>query len=255
MKELIFFDSNARIGSPIKRKLVYAPEAADLLKEMDRHGVGRALIREVNNEAAGAYFGNCRIAEQLKNDLSGRLYGVWSMMPPHTHELPEGEELFRQMEECRIRAWSLNPVAHGWVVSKFSIGSLMNEAAARKIPILISPEAIGGWDKIYGLLELFPNNIYICLTTGSYWGTDRVFRPLMEQYPGFHLEISTYWVPEGIGDLVKIYGPKRILYGSGYPDFGHGSMMLALKHAEISDAEKQMIAGGNLEKLLNEVQL
>lgn len=255
MKNMMFFDSNARIGSPCVAKPVYAPEAADLLKEMDRHGIDKALIREVNTEAAGAAFANRRIAEQLKNDDSGRLCGVWSMLPPHTHELPEGPELFHLMKESKIKAWSLNPAAHGWIVSRFSIGGIMAEAAIRKIPVLISPEAIGGWDKIYELLEMFPENIYICLTTRLYWGSDRMFRPLLDQYPGFHVEISTYWVPEGVGDLVSIYGAKKIMYGSGYPDFGHGSMMLALKHAEISDAEKQMIASGNLERLLNEVQL
>ena len=50
------------------------------------------------------------------------------------------------------------------------------------------------------------------------------------------------------------YGPKRLLFGSAFPNTGPGGAMLTLAHADISDEEKQLIAAGNLDRLLAEAQ-
>jgi predicted TIM-barrel fold metal-dependent hydrolase len=44
-----------------------------------------------------------------------------------------------------------------------------------------------------------------------------------------------------------------MLYGSGFPRSHHGGMMLALRHAQITEEDKQAIAAGNLERILSEV--
>jgi predicted TIM-barrel fold metal-dependent hydrolase len=69
------------------------------------------------------------------------------------------------------------------------------------------------------------------------------------------VELSTYWVPEGIKDLAELYGPERLLYGSGFPELNHGSTMLSIRHANIADAWSRLIAGGNLARLLEGAQL
>ncbi len=255
MKDLMFFDANAQIGTPMNGALEYASSTAALLQEMDRNGVDKALIRDVNLTAAGANYANDAVAKRLADDPGERLVGVWSFLPPCTHELPEGKAFFDGMKKNRIKALILDPLGHKWIADRLTIGKIMDEAAERKIPVQIGIHTFGSWDAVYAFLKEFPKNRYICLTNGLYWGTDRYFRPLLENYEGFHLEISTYWVPEGVADLVNEYGAERILYGSGYPGFMFGSMMLSLKNSEISDEAKRLIAGKNLEKLLNEVQL
>lgn len=255
MKELMFFDANARIGTPMHDVLEYAPDTGTLLREMDRNGVDKALVREVNVTAAGADYANKAIARRLEDDPEGRLSGVWSILPPCTHELPEGGEFFAAMKRHRIKALIPDPAGHHWVPDRLVIGKIMDEAAERRIPVLVGTQTLGSWGAVYAFLKEFPKNRYICMTHNLYWGTDRYFRPLLENFPGFHIEVSTYWVPEGVTDLVNEYGAERVLYGSGYPEFMFGSMMLSLKNSDISDEAKRLIAGKNLEKLLDEVQL
>ncbi len=255
MKELRFFDANAQIGTPMHGGLEYAPSTAALLREMDRNGVDRALIRDVNLTNAGAGYANDAVCKWLADDLDERLAGVWSFLPAATRELPEGKAFFDGMKKNRIRALIPDPAGHKWVANRLSIGKIMDEAAERRIPILVGTHTLGSWEAVYAFCKEFPNNRYICMTHGLYWGTDRYFRPLLENYPGFHLEISTYWVPEGVTDLVNDYGAERVLYGSGYPGYMFGSMMLSLKNSDIDDEAKRRVAGGNLERLLDEVQL
>ena len=69
------------------------------------------------------------------------------------------------------------------------------------------------------------------------------------------LELSEYWVAEGIARLVDLYGAERLLYGSGYPFWTHVSQMMNIKHAQISEDDQKKIAAGNLERLLKETEL
>ena len=84
------------------------------------------------------------------------------------------------------------------------------------------------------------------------WPADRFFRPLIERYGRAHIELSRYLADGGIEAFVRDYGADRMLFGSGFPVCCHGSAMLALAHAEISDRDKAAIASGNLDRLLRE---
>ena len=256
MKDWFFFDAAAQLGTPRNGGLAFASTPAELLAEMDRAGVARALVREINASDAGAVYANERMARCLAEDGSGRLDGVWTLLPPQTREIPQGKELFAAMKRHRVRALDLLPAEHRWVASRRTIGRVMGEAAERRVPILVSRAAFDySWERLYGFLEWFPENRYIFLTTGEPWGIDRQARPLLEAYPHFHMELSTYWTMEGIAELAKDYGAGRFLYGSGYPAFNHGNMMLALRHAELSLDGKLAIAGRNLAGLLDGAEL
>ena len=61
-------------------------------------------------------------------------------------------------------------------------------------------------------------------------------------------------MPEGIRDLARTYGAKRLLFSSAYPRYDQGSGMLQLKQSGLSAEEIALIAGKNLETLLDEVQ-
>ncbi len=252
MQDLKFFDAHCSVGAPMNGGVAFAEHVADLSAEMDRLGVGRALASHAN-QAAGPVFTNHRLAEMLaEEDVDHRIVGVWDILPVQCPELPPGEELFRQMKACRIGALRLLPGPQRWVPCGLTIGSIMEAAAERRIPVLVSHTAFADdWGGLYRFLAEFPENRYI-LSADSLWGADRQVRPLLETYAGVHFEISTFWVPEGVRDLVRLFGADRILYGSGYPSYNQGAMMSAVRNAEISDEEKALVAAGNLKRLLAE---
>jgi predicted TIM-barrel fold metal-dependent hydrolase len=84
---------------------------------------------------------------------------------------------------------------------------------------------------------------------------DRYAWPLVEKFPNLLFETSGYIVDGGIEEFCGRYSAARLIFGSGYPDNSSGSAMLALAHAEISDAQRQQIAEGNLCRLLEEASL
>ena len=86
------------------------------------------------------------------------------------------------------------------------------------------------------------------------WGEDRRFRPLVERYPNVYVDTAQYLLDGGIEAFVQDYGAERMLYSSGFPRSHFGGMMLALKHARISEEAKAAIAGKNLDRIFAEVR-
>jgi uncharacterized protein len=123
---------------------------------------------------------------------------------------------------------------------------------AHRIPLLLSAARGANWDILYALLAEFPGLVCVVCDHGC-WGEDRRFRPLIERYPHVYVDTSQYLLDGGIEAFVQDYGPERMLYGSGFPVSHFGGMMLAIRHAKITEDAKAAIAGKNLERLLAEV--
>lgn len=250
MKDIFFFDANARVGFDNHRR---GASVDELLAEMDFYGVDRALIRCMSTPCSGAVIGNRLITEMISADTSGRLDGVWCVLPSQCDDMPEPDKFFSAMKENKIRAITLEPFEHRYVACRLTLGKIFDAAAERKIPVLLHAFQ-GKWEELYRFMQEFPELTAI-VNAGHKWGTDRNIRPLLENFANCTIELGGYWVPEGIADLAKIYGANRIIYGSNFPKYNHGSAMLQIKHSTLDDDSIAMIAGRNLENLLKGAEL
>lgn len=252
MKDWFFFDADSQIGSG--PAIGIRPGVPELLADMDRFGVDRALVRHGNCGLLGAEAANRELTAMLGEAATDRLCGVWCILPDQCPELPQGDEFFAAMKRGNIRALTLMPDDHLFVPCRLSIGRIMDAARERKIPVLFRARG-NDWRNAYDFVREFPRNRIVIYESWGKWGRDRQLRPLLENYENLFFSIGGYMVPEGLRDLAELYGADRLLYGSGYPLYNQGSGMLQLKQSGLAADEVALIAGKNLEKLLDEVQL
>lgn len=243
-----FFDVNCYIGLPTNAIPCPVRTATELLAAMDRSGIEKALVWHVAQRDADVAAGNDLLAAAVRRHRA-RLWGCWTLLPPQCGELPPLPQFLDGMRAANVKAVRAFPVAHNWLLRAVTLGDWLEAFCALHVPLFLSPGAAGGWEPIYDLLEEFPGLRMVVGDVGL-WGVDRRIRPLLENYPGVHLEISQYILAGGIADLVGKYGARQLLFGSGFPECDHGGMMLTLKHAEISDKDKAAIAADNLRRLL-----
>lgn len=78
---------------------------------------------------------------------------------------------------------------------------------------------------------------------------------MIERYENFYIDTSRYELAGGIRDFYNRYGPRRMIFGSGFPETPMGGALLTLAHAEIPDEAKEAVFGGNLKRLLEEARL
>ena len=69
------------------------------------------------------------------------------------------------------------------------------------------------------------------------------------------LDTTYLLTDQGFEEIVRKYGASRLLFGSGFPACYLGAHLLTLFHSDISQADKQAILGGNLERLVKGANL
>lgn len=247
-----FFDCNVHFGLPMRRPLAPVTRVKDLLAEMDRAGVQKALVWHIAQHDAGAHEGNRLLVDAIGSHP--RLIGCWSALPSQTGESPPPNILFDQMREARIQALRIFPQAHRFLANRVSMGDLLKQMVARRVPLFVSLRRGVDWPDLYRLLAEFPELTCVICDHGS-WGMDRLFRPLLDRYPNVYVDTSHYLLDGGVEALVERYGATRLLFGSGFPESYFGSMMMVLRHAQIPEKAKLDIASGNLERILAEAKL
>jgi uncharacterized protein len=246
--EITYFDCDASVGVEYAGVYRQCLTVHELVAEMDWHGVDQALVYHTLMRNQSPVIGNAVLAQEIAGQP--RLVGTWAILPPQTGELTPAPEFFHAMAEANVRALWAWPTDHRYMLDRVTFGGFLDEVAERRIPLFIP----GDWDLAYRVLAQYPR-LTLVVTAHGPWGNDRYFRPLMEQYPSFHIDISRYELDCGLRDLVSKYGAGRLLYGSAFPQAPMGGPRLMVAQAEIDEASRRDIAGGNLRRLLREVEL
>ncbi len=248
-----FFDCNVMIGKPTCASAGLTPEAtvSQLLRDMDRAGIERALVWHIAQHDQYPVTGNEMLAAAIAGQ--SRLAGCWTLLPNQAGELGNLDEWFHRAVQSGVRALRAFPAPNRYLLRSEVIGDIVEHMRQRRMPLLLSPARGAPWPDIYSFLAEFSELTVIVYDVGV-WGPDRYLRPLVERYPNVHFEISQYLVDGGIEAFVADYGPRQMLFGSGYPAAYMGAMLLALARAGISESDRQAIAGGNMRRLLEAVR-
>lgn len=247
-----FFDCNVVYGSTAKRMdFAPVPSVDGILSEMGRLGVGRALVRRYEQEGAGVVIGNQLVAEDVRS--SDKLWGVWAMLPPHTEELPAPDKILKDMSMNRIAAWQFFGELHGYLWDPDVLKVWFELAVRHRVPLFVDIGRGIGYGALRSVLRVYPDLIVIASKERGH-PDDRQIWPVFQDFPGFHYDISGYDTDGGVEATVEKFGPERLLFGSRY-GFGYmGAPMLMLKHAQIGDDAKQLIAAGNLDRILQNIK-
>ena len=250
-----FFDCNAAYGVWSVPPLKPATTAKDLLEEMDWCGITKALVRHAAPDNEDPQVGNRIVVEETSPHPS--LHPTWAILPTQTGELGTVDEFLAVMRGAGVKALWAFPSKHRYALDDVACGDLLDALSERRIPLFIqrseTSRGLTGWELAGAVLKEFPSLILVVTGHGS-WGEDRYFRPLVEAYEGLYVDTSRYELDGGIADFCAKYGPQRLLFGSAFPNTSPGGPMLTLAHADISDENRQLIAAGNLDRLLSEAQ-
>jgi len=241
---LDFFDCNCQIGragAPINGAPVTASEIVDMLKPM---GISRALVYSALAKELHPAEGNPAVLEDVKGSA---LVACWVGLPTSTGEIPPPAEFIAQMRANGVGAVRLFPSAHSYALADWCIGPLLGALEANRVPVLVEI-AQTNLDQIASALEAFPKLRLIVLRPS--YRSDRMLYPLMERYEHLCIETSNYAVSGGIEEVCRRFGSSRLIFGTGLPFVEPGAAVSPITYAEIDAADKQAIAGGNLDKLL-----
>lgn len=249
-------DANASYGQVYTPTLAPCRTPGELIAVLDRAGVDRALVMADGIRGGCPSEMNVRVAEEMA--AHPRLMPVWAILPVETGEIGTPREFLDSMKRHGVRALAAYPSKHRYLLDRVGCGELLDAMVECRIPLLLpldeSSGGVGGWALATKLLTETPGLRLVVLGTGP-WGDDRLFRPLLRAFPTLTVEISRYELDGGIAAVCGKYGAERLVYGSAYPYWAMGGALLTALHADIPEADKELVLGGNIVRLLEEVTI
>jgi len=229
--------------------------AADLLAEMDHHGIAEALVVDSLSREHHPTDGNARILEAAA--ASPRLHPAWAALPPGTAEdQPEPETLVRQMRERGVGALFLFTGHYRFGLADWCLDDLLGPLADARVPLFINPNPAGhggvdqtDWHGVVALCRRWPA-LPVVVSEYRIRTSQRTLYRALDACPNLRLELSAYWLYRGIEYIARRWGPERLLFGSNWPTFGQAMTLATLTCADIDPDAKRRIAGDNLRELL-----
>lgn len=248
MLEVRVLDCNCSIGRTARPPFRYAATSQELLAEMDFCGIDRALVYHTNQRFSASARWNDRLVQAVSTQ--DRLEPAWVILPSVTDEMPTPNEWLASMKVAGVRALWAFPQEHHYHLDRRTFPGLFEAITDRRIPLFVKENVCN----MAAVMAEAQEATIVLVNQGPH-SVERFLRPLFDKYDNLHLETS-YLIIEGlIEEFVDRYGPRRLLFGSGFPDNCSGAALLRLMAADIDARARAAIAAENLQRLLNEVQL
>ncbi len=240
-----FFDCNVRIG-PISSPPPVPPpyECEEVAGQLTEAGISAALVYHSWAQEWSAARGNEKLLEEIAD--YEHLHPCFVALPAATGEMQPPGELAAMARELR-GAVRVYPQLHNFELADWCCQSLLGALADAEVPLIVESAQIT-WPQLERVLAEYCSLPVIILDAG-YRISRRIFA-LWERHENLYLEHNTYKPFWGIEDVCARFGPQRLIFGTNFPVHTLGSAISPLTYSELSNEDKQLIAGGNLRRLL-----
>lgn len=238
-------DSHVHIGPSVY--FHFAADGDALVREADRLGIDRIFCTDTTALFYEMREGNDRLAKEMKRHR-GRILGYCSVTSPRfgkravdevrrcveVHGM-RGLKLYSYPEACLVERWTW-PVLEA--SARYRLPTLIHatpaecEAFAREVPeAIILMAHMGGHPFAHG----------------EWWKAIAAAKAHKNTY----LDTASSQIDNGMLETaVEELGPEKILFGSDMPLLDAAVQMAKVEGADIPEAAKRLILGGNMERLL-----
>lgn len=246
-----WIDASCRGGSA-RNHDAGTPTVEQLLAEMDRLRISEALVTSVWSDVVSANVANLQLFEDLAPH--GRLHPVPEL-------LPEGGEQFLDRQADAVAHFVSSGAAAGVLrcrknkhpLATWCVGDLLEAMSAVRLPLMVYHDDVDP-NGLYGILKDFPA-LPVIVNEIPRVGYNRIVYPLMARCDNVYAVCDTpSFVHLGVEYMVNRFGAHRVLWGTRYPASEGGAAIAAITYADITDADRKAIAGGNVRRLMSEVR-
>ena len=214
MAKLQFFDCNCSVGRVTYPHLHDLSTTQDLLREMDTAGIEEALVYHTVARYSFPPLGNSMLLKEIRG--MKRLHPVWVVLPHHTGEMPQPQELISEIKKNNIRAVRiyLKLNQHSFSINDWCAGELLEALEAAQIPLILDMEMVT-WEQVNTILSEH-KKLPVIATTCTY-RNNRYIYPLLEKHNQLYIELSRFMGAGTVEDIVSRFGSRSLLFGSNMP--------------------------------------
>jgi hypothetical protein len=248
---LKLFDANCMLGiAPGDQGISF-----DTMKELEtyrnRFGISEVLVYAAMAKYYNPIEGNAHLHTLIGS--AENVHTCYVVLPSGTGEFPMGKTLNRLLLDNRASAVRMCPNTHDYEISLWNCSNLYEILEELRMPLFLDFDLQHWsdrvpWDAIYELCSHYPSLPVVLTRIGC--GYNRNLFNLMDRCENLHFEISYFAANLGIETVARRFGADRMLFGTDAPIHTPSCPIGMLVYSDLSDDEKQMIAGGTLKNLI-----
>ena len=237
----MIIDAHAHLG--VFQKFRLENDADSLVAVMDRFGIDLACVSSLKGILYDFIEGNREVFKAMKK-YPNRILGYAYINPWY------GEEGLKELETCIKRfgmiGLKLHPDYSDCPVDSLEALKIIEGAVRLRVPILL--HSYDGGLQVGNVAERFPEAKIIMAHMGGVW---RKSLHIAKKHENIIAETcSSVFDPGMIEEFVKVIGAERVVFGTDVPLLDAGCMMAKVKASKISEEDKRLILGGNMERIL-----
>lgn len=144
-------------------------------------------------------------------------------------------------------AFRIHPQLDGAPLKQWMFPDVFGLLAQRKTPLLISLDE-ANMDDLAALKTRYPGLVLV-LTNTTQW-MNRQYVQFVKTFPNVVLDISNVIEYYGLESLVRCVGAEKLLFGTGMPAKEPYDKIYQLLYSDLSSEQREMIAFGNFERIM-----
>jgi uncharacterized protein len=242
------FNVNGSLGCGTIAKSAFR-NADDLLKHMDRLGIERSLVWHIPD--AGIFDVILESDKEIMKEIMAvplakqRLIPAFTVTPLSAYNSKCLDSLMEAMTSGQVKA--IRIVLLGGQERLSPLESLVRKVSRFKPVLIFNSKEPLNTDDLLAFSEKFPELPMVYLQ--GMWINAAAMYDLMQRRQNIYADISWLDMPDNIEKIVDMFGVERLLFGIGLKS-SNGASIATLMRARISDNDRELIAHGNLERLL-----
>lgn len=242
-------DATVFFGRDLNLEAFQHSDVESLGAMLDKYRVERALVIS---------FASFRLSIEHGNDLTfaaarahERLVPCPTVVPNSSGEVGSEKEFVKKLVRAGARAVGFYPRTCGIALDERVVGRLFRAVQAHRLPVLMQRDELE-LPELDALAQRYPDVPFVYCAPNY---RHRNLYPLFESTQNLHLTIAGPFAPnEGIEDMVRRFGSRRLLYASNYPISEPGVAIGQLCYADIRKKDRENIACRNMQRLMEGVR-
>ena len=161
----------------------------------------------------------------------------------------------------KVRIFRLFPRSHLYYLNDYYMRKIYEVLSYYKVPVILDFKQLDITGSKYfatGDLERFlkeNRDIDLILECSQkQLMFSRFFYPLLEENDNLFLEVSGLFFMDQIEDMVKKFGSKRFIFGSGYPNLKMDFTIGRMEMSGLDNSDNENISFKNMERILKKIK-
>ena len=240
---MVFKDINSGFYV-LKRPMQYACTHDEVKQMSERNGIVKRAIYNFDKSADA----NDRTLAYARQS-QGTEYPVVRLMPPvYAEETFTKEQMLKLIEEDKA-LFRIHPQKYAAPLYTWLYDWMLDVLNDTKTPLLVSLQELNLNDAA-AVKAKYPD-LRLLITNTDQW-LNRQYVQFAKYYPNVYFDTCNTIEYFGIENMVQILGADKFLFGSYVPEKEPYDKLFQILYCELSQEEKELIAHGNFERLVEE---